>query len=165
MRDCEKVLHMVTLIHREFSVGVPSATAWQHLARIQQWPSWARHIKWIELQPPGELNPQSTGVIHLTNGLKPVFRVADFKPPHSWKWVGGFLWCTVIYDHQFEALDAARTKLTFIVEAAGFGAGVLGRLFAWIYRRNLERAIPLLIAEMEGRGSGAGTASPAAITP
>src|SRR5262245_8903955 len=84
--------HMVPLIRREFTVGIPSQRAWDHLARAELWPSWAPHIKRIELQPPGEMGPGSTGVLHLTNGLKPVFRVTEFNPPHNWKWVGGFLW-------------------------------------------------------------------------
>lgn len=151
MPDLE-MIHMVALIQREFTVGVPSQVAWDHLARIEQWPSWARHIKRIELQPSGELGSQSTGVIYLTNGMKPVFRMTELDPPRSWKWVSGFLWCTVIYDHRFEPLGAERTRVTFIVEAEGLGARVLGRLFAWIYRRNLERAIPLLIAEIEAQG-------------
>src|SRR5262249_173267 len=96
----------------------------------------------------GELGPQSTGVIHLTNGLKPVFRVTEFNPPRSWKWVGAFLWLTVHYDHLFEELDAGHTSLTWIVDAPRFGPRVLGRLFARIYRANLEKAIPRLIAEM-----------------
>jgi hypothetical protein len=79
--------------------------------------------------------------------------MTEFNPPQNWKWVGPFLWATVIYDHQFEALDADHTKLIWIVEAKGFGASLLGRLFAKIYRRNLEKAIPLLIAEMEGSES------------
>src|SRR5262249_17159210 len=124
-----------------------------HLARAERWPSWAPHIKQIELHPPGEIGQHSTGVIHLTNGMKPVFRVTEFNPPRNWKWIGGFLWLTVIYDHQFEPLEAQRTRLIFIVEAKGFGAAILGRLFAWIYRRNLERAIPLLIAEMEAQAA------------
>jgi len=61
---------MVTLLQREFTVGISLQRAWDHLARVEQWPSWAPHIKKIELQPPGELGPQSTGVIHLTNGMK-----------------------------------------------------------------------------------------------
>jgi hypothetical protein len=142
---------MVTLIQRDFIVGIPLQSAWD----IEQWPSWARHIKKIELHPSGELGPKSAGVIGLTNGMKPVFRVTEFNPPRNWKWVGGFLWCTVFYDHQFEPLDAEHTKLILIVEANGFGARFLGRLFAWIYRRNLEKAIPLLLAEMEGQASGA----------
>src|SRR5437879_3096619 len=145
---------MVALIKYEFTVAVPLQRAWEHLTRVEQWPSWAPHIKKIELQPPGELGPQSSGFIHLTNGIKPVFRMTEFNPPRNWKWVGGFLWLTVIYDHQFEPLDVEHTKLIFIVEANGFGASILGRLFAWIYRRNLERAIPLLIAEIEGQASG-----------
>ena len=139
---------MIMLIRREFTVDLPLQKAWDHLARIEQWPSWAPHIKQIELNPPGEIGPQSTGVIHLTNGMKPVFRVTEFNPPRNWKWIGAFLWCAVIYDHVFEPLDAEHTKLIFIIEGKGFGASILGRLFAWIYRRNLEKAIPLLIAEM-----------------
>ena len=80
--------------------------------------------------------------------MKPAFRMTEFNPPRNWKWVGPFLWATVIYDHQFEELDAEHTKLTWIVQAKGFGASVLGRLFAMIYRRHLDKAIPLLVAEM-----------------
>lgn len=139
---------MVPLIKREFTVGAPLQTAWEHLARVEQWPSWAPHIKRLELSPPGELGPQSTGVIRLANGLSPTFRVTEFNPPRSWKWAGPFLWCLVHYDHQFEALDAGHTKLTFVVEAEGFAAGILGPLFARVYRGSLDKAIPLLIREM-----------------
>ena len=139
---------MGTLIQREFTVDIPLQRAWDHLARVEQWPSWAPHIRKVELKPPGELGPQSTGVIHLTNGMKPAFRMTEFNPSRNWKWVGSFLWATVIYDHRFEALDAEHTKLIWVVEAKGFSASILGRLFAMIYRGNLEKAIPLLIAEM-----------------
>ena len=141
---------MIELIHREFTVNVPLQSAWDHLARVEQWPSWAPHIRRIELTPPGELGSESSGVIQLTNGMKPAFRMTEFNPPGNWKWVGPFLWATVIYDHRFEPLDAEHTKLIWVVEATGFGASILGRVFAWIYRRNLERAIPRLIAELNG---------------
>src|SRR5262245_38817766 len=132
---------MAPLIRREFTVRVPLQAAWDHLAHLERWPSWAPHIKRIELPPPGEVGRQSTGVIHLTNGLRPVFRVTGFNPPRHWEWVGGLLWPTVVYDHQFEPLDAPRTPLIVIVEAKGFGAAALGRLFARLYLRNRERAI------------------------
>jgi carbon monoxide dehydrogenase subunit G len=158
---------MITLLEREFTVGVPLQRAWEHLARVEQWPSWAPHIKQIELNPPGELGAQSTGVIHLANGLKPAFRMTEFNWPRSWKWAGPFLWATVHYDHQFEALDAGHTKLTWMVQAEGFGAGILGRLFARIYRGDLDKAIPLLIREMNGNaasdnGPAPGTRQPGA---
>ncbi|MFO1096038.1 MAG: SRPBCC family protein [Planctomycetaceae bacterium] len=142
---------MITLIEREFTVNVGLEQAWDHLARIEQWPSWAPHIKRIELEPSGKLKPRSQGVIHLTNGMKPVFRVTAFHRPQSWKWVGGFLWVRVHYDHQFEALNGAHTKLVWMIEAEGFGATILGRPFALKYRRHLERAIPRLIREMNAR--------------
>lgn len=128
---------------------LPPEKAWQHLARVEQWPSWAKHIKQVEMQPPGELGPESTGRLHLSNGLKPVFKVTEFNPYRNWKWVGNFLWLTVHYDHHFEELNPTQTKLTWVIEAKGFGVSVIGRLFAKIYSKNLDRAIPLLVEEMD----------------
>jgi hypothetical protein len=57
-------------------------------------------------------------------------------------------WNNSGYDHVFAPLDPRRTKLIWIVEAKGFGVSVVGRLFAMIYNRNLDKAIPLLISEI-----------------
>jgi hypothetical protein len=139
---------MITLLERQFTVNVALRPAWDHLACIEAWPSWAAHIKKIELRPPGPLGPASSGVIHLSRWLKPEFRMTEFNLPQNWKWASPFLWLTVIYDHQFESLDAEHTKLTWVIEARGFAASLLGPLFARIYRRHLDRAIPRLVAEM-----------------
>ncbi len=139
---------MITLLRREFTVDRPVEKAWQHLARVEQWPSWAKHIKQIALQPPRELGSKSTGIIHLSNGIKSAFTMTEFNPYRNWKWIGRFLWLTVDYDHRFEELNSQQTKLTWKVEGAGFGVSVFGRLFAKIYSKNLDRAIPLLVEEI-----------------
>jgi Polyketide cyclase / dehydrase and lipid transport len=126
----------------------PLAAAWAHLARVEEWPRWAPHITRVDLTPPGPLTPASRGVLHLRPGMTSTFRVTEFRPPHAWRWVGPFLWLTVDYDHRFEALRARRTQLTRSVRGAGFGAAVVGRLFAAIHNANLDRAVPRLIAEM-----------------
>lgn len=142
---------MITPLRREFTVELPPEKAWQHLARVEQWPSWARHIKQVVVQPPGELGPQSTGRFHLTNGVKPVFKMTEFNPHRNWKWVGNFLWLTIYYDHLFEPVDSTRTRLTWVIEARGFAVSIFGRLFAKVYSKSLDRAIPLLVAEMNAR--------------
>jgi hypothetical protein len=136
------------LIRREFIVNVPLEIAWRHLARVEQWPRWAKHIKRVEVIPPGELTPRSTGLIHLSNGIKSAFRMTEFIPYRNWKWVGPFLWLTVHYNHIFEAQDSQHTKLIWVVEGEGFGVSIFGRLFAAVYNGNLNKAIPRLIAEM-----------------
>ena len=136
------------LIRREFTVDVPVQQAWKHLAKIEEWPSWARHIKAVEVSPPGELGPRSTGIIRLRNGVKSAFAMSQFEPHRHWKWDGPFLWITIHYDHVFEELGPRKTKLTWVVEGEGFGVSVFGRLFAKIYNRNLKKAIPSLIQEM-----------------
>jgi hypothetical protein len=146
---------MINLIRREFTVELPLEEAWRHLARVEQWPNWARHIRQIELSPSGELGPGSTGLIHLKAPLKrgwpgsrAAFTVTEFNPCRNWKWVAPFLWLKCHYDHWFEKLNAGQTRLTWVIEAEGFGASIIGRLLAMIYRRSLDRAIPLLVEEM-----------------
>ncbi|MGH7495482.1 MAG: SRPBCC family protein [bacterium] len=140
---------MITLIRREFVVEAPLETAWRHLAQVERWPTWAKHIKHVELSPAGELTPASRGLFRLSIGIKSEFRMAEMKVPRHWKWSGPFLWLTIHYDHQFEALDHRCAKLIWIVEAEGFGALIFGSVFALVYNRNLDRAIPRLQAEMK----------------
>ena len=142
---------MTTLV-RTFEVDLDRTRAWDHLARVEEWPSWARHIRSVTLDPPGELTPATAGTIRLRGGIRSTFRMVRLDPPDGWLWVGGFLWLTVRYDHVFEELDGCRTRIRFVVEVEGVGAGSLGRLFAAIYARNLDRAIPNLIRELEAVG-------------
>lgn len=139
---------MVELLRRDFVVDLPLQEAWAHLARIEQWPSWAKHIRDVQVQPAGELGPNSTGIIRLSNGVKSAFTMTEFNPHRNWKWVGRFLWLTVHYDHIFEEVDPQRTKLIWIIEGKGFGLSVFGKLFAKVYNKNLDGAIPALIEEM-----------------
>jgi uncharacterized membrane protein len=142
-------------IQREFVVDVPAERAWDHLARVEAWPSWAKHIKRVTLEPPGEICPSTVGVFHLTNGAKARFVMTEFVPKSNWKWISNFLGLRVHYDHRFEPINEARTKMQFIIEAndLGFGKFVLGKLFAAIYSRNLDKAIPNLVAEINaGQG-------------
>jgi hypothetical protein len=108
-----------------------------------------KHISHVELTPKGELTLQSKGAFRLKNGITSLFRTTEINHPRNWKWVGPFLWLTMYYDHQFEAVDSQHTRLTWVVGADGFGVAVFGRLFAAIYNRNLNQAIPHLIAEMK----------------
>ena len=139
---------MITLLRREFVVEMPLAKAWDHLARVEHWPSWAKHITKVEMTPRGELGPQSKGLIYLSNGLKSSFSMSEFNSRQNWKWVGNFIWLTVHYDHRFQSLNSQQTRLIWIVEAEGLGVSVFGRLFAGIYSKNLDKAIPLLIEEV-----------------
>ena len=137
-------------IQREFVVDVPLERAWDHLARIEAWPSWAKHIKNVTVEPPGELSPLTGAVFHIAFGMKARFAVTEFVPKSHWKWISKILGVTVHYDHRFEPINHDRTKMQFIIEAKdlGFGKFVLGKLYAAIYSKNLDKAIPNLVAEI-----------------
>jgi hypothetical protein len=139
---------MSVLIQREFVVDVPLERAWDHLARVEAWPSWAKHIKRVTLEPPGELSSSTVGVLYLENGIRARFAMTEFAPGSHWTWVGKFLWLTVHYDHRFEPINDAGTKIKFVIEVRGFGKSVIGKPFAAIYSKELDKAIPNLVAEM-----------------
>ncbi|MCB0032395.1 MAG: SRPBCC family protein [Anaerolineales bacterium] len=138
---------MRTLIKREFIVSAPVEAAFDHLAQVERWPSWAKHIRRVELNPPGRVTAVTQGTLHLTNGIKTQFQMTHFDPPRSWEWEGKFLWLTVGYDHRFTAVADSQTRISFIVKGEGLGLSSIGRLFAAAYNANLNRAIPNLIAE------------------
>jgi Polyketide cyclase / dehydrase and lipid transport len=144
----EGALRMLNLIQREFIVDIPLSTAWQHLAQVEHWPAWAKHIRHVELNPKGELTLNTVGSFHLANGIKSDFKMTEINQHRNWKWVGPFLWLMVHYDHKFEKVDERRTKLIWAVGAEGVGVSIFGRLFAAIYNGNLDKAIPRLTVEM-----------------
>ena len=137
------------LLERRFKVKVPLESAWAHLEKVEQWPSWARHIRRIALTPSASLTPNSEGVIWLTNGMRTTFRMEELNPGTNWKWAGPFLWLTVHYDHQFTKVGPEESEIGFIVDGEGFGVKVFASLFASIYARNLDRAIAKLVKELE----------------
>jgi hypothetical protein len=139
---------VLNLVAREFIVDVSDDRAWDHLARVEQWPSWAKHIKQVTLEPTGPLTQTSAGAFRLAGGARSTFRMEIYEPPKRWQWVGRFLSIQVHYDHRFEPVDTEHTRLIWTVAAEGPGSATLGRLFATIYARNLDKAIPNLQAEL-----------------
>ncbi len=140
---------MKRLLERRFNVKASLERAWEHLEKVEQWPTWARHIRRIDLRPSGRLAPRSEGVICLTNGIRSTFRMEELNPGRNWKWVGRFLWITVHYDHQFDRVGPDQAEIRFVLDGEGFGVGLFGRVFAAIYARSLDRAIPNLVNEIE----------------
>jgi hypothetical protein len=140
---------MLRVLERTFVAKTSAEQAWAHLENVEQWPSWARHIRRITLNPRGPLRENSEGVIYLTNGLRSTFRMEAINPITNWRWGGSFLWLAVHYDHRFEPMSNEGSKITFTIDVEGVGAAIFGRVFAAIYAVSLDRAIPILVRELE----------------
>ena len=148
------------LLERRFRVKAPLDRAWRHLERVERWPTWARHIRRIDLTPSGSLRADSAGELVLTNGIRSTFRMEELNTRVNWKWTGPFLWIAVHYDHRFTDAGPAGTEIGFVLDGEGFGVGVFGRVFAAIYARSLDRAIPNLIRDIEGQQGEGRAAEP-----
>jgi hypothetical protein len=139
------------IIDKAFVVRAPLALAWDHLAEIEKWPSWAKHIRSVEKSPAGPLCATSEGTLRLSNGVKTGFRMTEFDPPRHWKWVGKFLGSEISYDHVFVENGSSETMIRFVVDANGWSLPLFAGIFGRIYKRNLERAVPLLVREINAK--------------
>ncbi len=140
---------MKRLIDESFEAAAPPSLVWDHLAQVDSWPTWARHIKSVVKTPSGPLSIDTQATLRLTNGMTSTFKMIEFAPPLHWKWSGSLLGAQIFYDHVFSEVAPSRTRVRFTVDGSGWQVAILGTVFASIYQRNLRRAIPLLIAEIE----------------
>lgn len=111
-------------------------------------------MKRIELQPPHQIGKRSIGVIRLANGMKTAFQPAT-KLDVEWP-------ISLGKRDLRPSVRGGRHRthqVIWIVEAEGFAANILGRLFATIYRRSLDKAIPRLVAEMNSTSANDGGAA------
>ena len=108
----------------------------------------------MDVTPAGAVTVGSRGVVRLTNGTTASQVVSELVERDHWRWDGRFLWFKLVYDHRFEALPSGGCRITFTVDGEGVGQHTVGRVFALIYARNLDRSLPALAEELN-RQSGA----------
>ena len=137
---------MKRLLERTFAVEATAERAWAELVAAEQWPRWARHLASVQVTPLGPVGPGSSATLRLKNRTKASVRVTEFEDGRRFRWEGSFLWMRLGYDHVVTTDDTGRVSITFTVEGAGLGVNTIGPLFARIYARNLDRAIPRLQA-------------------
>jgi hypothetical protein len=99
--------------------------------------------------PAGPLCFNSRATLKLSNGMKTTFQMVEFDPPRQWKWVGSFLGSPILYDHIFSPTEPGQTTVRFTVDVGGGPGAFLRGIFGHIYRKNLDRAVPLLVQEIE----------------
>jgi Polyketide cyclase / dehydrase and lipid transport len=137
---------MKRLLERTFAVEAAAERAWTELVEAERWPRWARHLRSVQVTPPGPVGPASSATLKLTNHTTATVRVTEFQDGRRFRWEGSFLWLGLGYDHLVTTDETGRVSVTFTVDAAGPGVNTIGPLFATIYARNLDRAIPRLQA-------------------
>ena len=140
---------MRRLLERTFAVEATAERAWAELVAAEQWPRWARHLASVQVTPPGPVGPGSRATLKLTNHTTATVLVTEFQDGRRFRWEGSFLWMGLGYDHLVTTNDAGRVSITFTVDVAGVGVNTIGRLFASVYARNLDRAIPRLQARLQ----------------
>jgi hypothetical protein len=140
----DAVASVPVTVERVFEVDASLDDAWRRLADVQRWPEWAPHITAATVSPPGTLGPTSSGALHIKWMGRNTFRMSVWDPPHRWQWVGAFPGVRVLYDHRFAASGPGVTRLEWLVQLDGPLAPLVRPVFARVYGRNVDRAIPRL---------------------
>ncbi len=140
---------MREVVREQVMVDRPPQAAWDHLARLAAWPSWAGHILAMDADPPGRLTAHTEVVLHMRAGPRARMVVTDHDPPRSWVWEGDSPGVTTVFEHRFEQVGGG-TRIWFLAWMDGPLAPIVGTVFGAVMHRNLARALPRLKVEIEG---------------
>jgi hypothetical protein len=140
---------MREVVREEVVVDRPPADVWKHLSMLEEWPSWAGHIRRMDPTPPGELTASTKVVLHMRAGPRTTMTVTEYNPPRRWVWEGRSFGVTTRFEHKLEELGEGRTRVWFLAWVSGPIAGPVGWSFGKMMHRYLGRALPKLKAEIE----------------
>jgi hypothetical protein len=125
---------MRRMLERSFDVQAAPSAASRVLVDAVDWPTWAPHLRRVEVTPPGPVGPSSRATLRLANGTSAKVAVTEFEDRRRFRWEGSFLWLGLGYDHVVEPRGQG-SRITFRVDGWGCGLSTLGRLFARVYAR------------------------------
>jgi hypothetical protein len=137
------------VLREQVTVDRPEQAAWDHLAALERWPSWAGHIRSMDPSPPGALTASTSVKLHMRNGVKATMTVTEYDPPRRWVWEGSSLGTVTRFEHRFEPVGDGRTRIWFLAWMGGPFARPGGWWFGRAMKRYLTRAFPKLKAEIE----------------
>ena len=103
---------MKRLLQRTFAVEAAAERAWAELVAAEQWPRWARHLRSVQVTPPGPVGPASSATLKLTNHTTATVRVTKFQDGRRFRWEGSFLWLGLGYDHLVSTDDTGQVSVT-----------------------------------------------------
>jgi len=140
---------MREVVREEVTVDRPDVVAWNHLAALERWPTWASHIRRMDPTPPGVLTASTRVVLHMRAGPRATMTVTEYEPPKRWVWEGRSFMTLTRFEHRFEPLEDGRTRIWFLAWMSGPFARPGGWWFGRMMHRSLSRALPKLKAEIE----------------
>ena len=144
---------MAELLRRDFTVEASLDRAWQELSDVATWPRWAPHLRRATVEPAGPVGPTSVGRLTFRPIGSSRFQVTSYVEGARWEWIGKVLRLTIRYDHRFVE-EGGRTRLTWTVAEDSTRRSIRGRLFAAMYARLVDRAIPRLQARLASTKGG-----------
>lgn len=142
---------MREVLREEITVDRPDTVAWDHMAQLEQWPTWGHHIRRMTPSPPGPLSDSTSVLLHMRNGARTTMVVTEFEPPRRWVWEGRSFMTVTRFEHRFEPVGEGRTRILFLAWMGGPMARPVGWMFGRMMRRYLARGLPKLKAEIEER--------------
>jgi hypothetical protein len=131
-------------IRRELVVDVPAHTAWNHFAKVEEWITWSSDLDRVEMTPKGAITADSQGILVTRSGVRATVKVVAYEPYVRWAWWARILWARFYINYDFEPTDDNRTLIRWTVHVSGFA----GQVFAVVFGRHMNKAIPNLIHEM-----------------
>lgn len=140
---------MREVVREQVVVDRPAHAVWTHLAKLKEWPSWAKHIRQMDPTPPRELTASTHVMLHMRAGPRTLMIVTEYEPPRRWVWEGRSFGMTTRFEHKLEEIGEGRTRIWFLAWVSGPLSGPGGWIFGKMMHRYLALALPKLKGEIE----------------
>lgn len=133
-------------VDRSVEVEAPLEQAWHQLADGAVAPV-----------SDGELGPTSRGALHIERLGRNSFRMSAWQPPTRWEWVGGLPEGRIYYDHRFRVSGPGINTIAVVGRLARTHVTLTRGVFARVYGRKLDLAIPRLLEWLRATASRTAT--------
>lgn len=132
----------MTRIEHRIDIAAPVEWVWTLTEDIESWPDYSPTMNEIRKLDDGPLTVGSRARVKQPWQLPAVWTVTALEPPVLFEWSTRMGTVTIVAGHQLAATEEG-CRQALVVDLAGAGSGLLGRLFG-------RRIAAAIAAENEG---------------
>ncbi|MGW5556721.1 SRPBCC family protein [Micromonospora sp. NPDC003944] len=108
---------------------------WAVLVDVPRWPEWTASVTGAERGEPGPLAVGATARLTQPRLRPAVWRVTELTERREFVWVSEAPGVRTTGEHRLVPLSDGRTRVELAIDQSGPLAGLIGRLYAGLFRR------------------------------
>jgi carbon monoxide dehydrogenase subunit G len=138
-------------------IAAPAAVIWGIMVDVEKWPEWTPSITSVQSVGSGDFGMGSEAKVAVRSmgiSVSSVWKVTQFEDGRSFTWESSARGVRSVAAHVIDA-GAESCRVTLWVELSGMMVTLLGPMFSYVSRRNVDREAAGLKARAEAAAAAA----------